>query len=344
MSGLIQKLNQLKDTSMQCVYSGFLELKRLKDNPDIVQKTVQIGIFTIRGWGDIIGKQLLQNFTPFLVSTNDGCFFWGFIRQPFFWLSRLTSTNILWENLNHRLQHEMISHLRQGTPGPVRGEAEVPAIATACLNARLAFMTDKSYNYKNGQEFKKDLLAQIKSLNNPAYANLNLSNLHIPFQKDSPLDWGTNISFTFVDILTVPFYLEIWGINPFSYLLEKTGELTKKASNLVGLGNQAAAFGQSRLAQWVSKPSLEDWVWGWCVVGFAFQLSQAIKSLYSTTLTEKERGNRRREAVTAAAEMLYSAANLVKCNNMVIYSLGIIAKASGIYKLAKWQGRKELEV
>lgn len=339
--------------STQAFGRGMLKLNAAVSDPDVVQRICKSTALAIAAMAEVgcvptaLKSFSLEQYKVVLLSTDDGFNFFGFLRQPYNWLKPISAGLVDWDAARAELIAKLKSYLTSTHAANPLPAGDVDAFATACIEKLLKNMKN-NVNYATPNEFKADLAELIKremktdGKYQQAFANFKLADADykVPYRKASYLEWWTNISFTAVDLSCVPLYLKIWNLDPTPYLLGKLGGLAHSAAEAVNLGTQAKAIGETRLFKWASAQDLGNMVWGFCTAAFIFQFIEARRKLNDekSTLKPWEKANAKVDVIAAATEAVYCGASFIQVQNLAfVYSLGVIAKLVGIYRLVNRQ-------
>lgn len=300
--------------------------KELKDNPYIFQKVCQVAFSIILAINLSQGGKLLSKLTATLMSTAGIHNFLGFLKLPYEWLYSVNIDTIddigLHKNLTMKLNRINGENLARG----------------AIINL-LEEMEAKDIAFRNVGEFKKALEKKLKKFipkTIPPVADVKLGeNFKVPLKKLPLGEIITNISFSSVDLMCIPLYLQGWNVN----FCKNTSDFMK----YMGLEAQAQSFGQSKVFQWAQSQDLSKITWGLCSLSYALQVYESIRQLRDEKLNKNQRDRMELRLIAASVELILSTAGFIKASQAWMVSLTIITKTIGILSIACRPGMSFVE-
>lgn len=299
----------------------------IKNNPGIFQRICQVAAIAIMALSDYVGKPILEKFKPFLASTSDGHLFWSILKRPYQWFYPIAVAHIDWDQLCNHLTSSICITM------PYLNQAKANEFARNCVTAQLQYMLEKDVRYKVVQDFKIHLAYHIllEKQKNPFFRDIAIEQITIPCKSASRMKSASTMFFTGVDVFRLAFFLDIVKIN----LVEIFTTLISNGAELIGMGGQAKALGQTRLFQFAANSELSDWIWGGSAIAYMLLAIDSVTKQKDVSSKEWERKNAKWSALMAISEAVYCTLQALRWENPLLYPLGLLTKGLGIFALSK---------
>lgn len=319
--------------TVQNGYSTAIQFRKFREHPDAFHKICQVGAAII---GLCVGRdpQHTEKFARLfiLLKSADLHYFLNFIKMPFHYFFPVRVDTVDHARVEREILDRYFSNL-----GLITGLDDITAVCNA-VKAELKAMeggTDPktgayttSYGYRSVEEFENALVERVRTLNGFAEPNGGRGDPIDVLKKSSWLERINTILWGVADIGVVFLYLNEWK-------MLDTARIGQSLGNIPGLS-------------WLKNQTLDNWVWGICVVAHSINFNLSISRYLgikgdskSTTHPHNLQGlsNARFDAIVSLAEIAFNGASFLDSarictiDKRILFALAILAKGSGLYNI-----------
>lgn len=326
----------------QSFADGVTAVYEFRKDPDLFQKTCQVGSALILAFNEYKGGRVLSKASVSLLHTSTMHNFLCFLKLPYNSVYTIRANTVDEFVMQESLAQSIVAEFTE-TITLAQAKEFAKDIITARLNEMTNYEDLNNYAYSSKEDFitafKARLLKpefQAKVTNLPGLtANEVLNrlaasakfNLNVQLKHETLLSMISKVSFAFVDIGCIPMYFHEWGI------FASNG--VSKLAQMAHLGQYAQTFGQSRVAQWIGRQNVEQWVIVGCCVAFGAKLLESVRLLRDEKLTPNQRAAAKLDVAASATEFAFCYALAIGANQTSIIILTLIAKMTGIVSIMK---------
>lgn len=294
-----------------------IKCDEVRRDPEAFQKTCLVALAAIQG----INIHFQKNYLPKFISVLNHApafDFYGFCRLPWIYLHPYTAARLDEYDLLNQLEVILCQNWHLGSPDK-EGRNRDPLVyqfAKEQLSAFLEEIQDKNLDFCTEEEVKTTLSLWFEKRleKNPKKDfdphEINLQDLKIKLKESSWMESLREKTFALIDIACVPDFLQGWG--------------------LIDLSSCTQFIGRIPLIAWMTKYSLDNWVWGMLCFGHGLNVIDACHSLLKGGLTPGEAKNAKWVIAASTAESIYSLSILQRKDFKVINCLALIAKSLGL--------------
>lgn len=332
-----QKAVAFKNHTYQVCKEGVTAVYEYRKDPDLFQKTCQVGWATLLAVNAYRGGKALSRVSASLWHAANMQNFEGFLKIPYNTIYTIRANTIDEWQLKASLKGIIQTNFQLD-------ELDAEGLAKAIVRVRLLEMSNgddlNHYAFSNSADFIHAFHARLRDAKfkdevekiYPGHqavltglGNQLALNLNIKLKHESLLNKISRISFVFVDIGCVPMYLQEWGIF--------VSHSVSNAAHMADLGKYADAIGQSKVGQWVSKQNIEEWVIAGCCLAFGAKLLESVRVLRDQKLTESQKKAVQWDIVASATELVFCYTLAIQAREVTIIAWTLIAKTTGIFSI-----------